>query len=90
MKIHEFGRIGRVVKGFANRRRIQMLDLLSREAGLTIEQIAQKLDLGYMNASDHVRRMALGGLVAKRHEGPRIFHTLTERGKIILSFCKKL
>jgi predicted transcriptional regulator len=90
MNIADYRRVERTVKGFANYRRLQMLDLLRKEPGLTLEQIAQKLNTGYMNTSDHIRRMALGGLIAKRNEGPRVHHKLTPRGELILSFCKKL
>lgn len=86
----DYGRIERVVKGFANRRRLQMLGLLQKEPELTLEQIAERLNMGYMNASDHVRRMALGGLVMKRNDGPRVHHKLSPRAESILAFCKKL
>ncbi|MSR70479.1 ArsR family transcriptional regulator [Candidatus Kaiserbacteria bacterium] len=86
----DYRRMERVVKGFANHRRLQMLDLLRKEPELTLEQIAERLNIGYMNASDHVRRMALAGLVMKRNDGPRVHHKLTPRAESILAFCKKL
>ncbi len=86
----DYRRMERVVKGFANHRRLQILDLLKREPELTLEQIAERLKIGYMNASDHVRRMAIAGLVMKRNEGPRVHHKLTPRAEVILAFCKKL
>ncbi len=90
MNTSDSWRLERVVKGFANHRRLQILDLLKKEPNLTLEQVAQRLDMGYMNASDHIRRMALGGLVLKRHEGPRVFHRLAPKADIVLAFCKKL
>ena len=78
------------MKGFANHRRLQMLDLLRKEPELTLEQIAERLNIGYMNASDHVRRMAIAGLVMKRNDGTRVHHKLTPRAESILVFCKKL
>jgi DNA-binding transcriptional ArsR family regulator len=79
-----------VVKGFANHRRIEILDLLKREPELSVDEIAERLKMGYMNASDHVRKMAVAGLLAKRNEGPHVRHKLTPRADIVLAFCKKL
>ncbi len=86
----DYRRMERIVKGFANHRRLQMLDLLRKEPELMLEQIAERLNIGYMNASDHVRRMAIAGLVMKRNDGPRVHHKLTPRAESILAFCKKL
>ena len=86
----DYRRMERIVKGFANHRRLEILDLLRKEPELTLEQIAERMRMGYMNASDHVRRMAIAGLVMKRNEGPRVRHKLTSRAESILAFCKKL
>lgn len=80
----------RIIKGFANHRRIQILDLLKRVPELSVEDIAEELNIGYVNASDHVRKMAIAGLLMKRSEGNKVRHKLTPRGETILVFCKKL
>ena len=82
--------IERVVKGFANHRRIYMLDLLKREPELSVEEIAEKMRIGYQNASDHIRKLAIAGLVAKRSDGYAVRHKLTSRAESILVFCKTL
>ncbi len=79
-----------IVKGFANHRRIQIMHLLNKSPDLSVVDISEKLDIGYVNASDHVRKLALGGLVYKRNEGSAVRHTLTHRGKKVLMFCKTL
>jgi DNA-binding transcriptional ArsR family regulator len=89
-KSADYYRVERIVKGFANHRRLQILDLLRKEPELTLEQIAERINAGYMNASDHVRRMAIAGLVLKRQDGLYIRHKLTTRAETILAFCKKL
>lgn len=80
----------RIVKGFANHRRIEIMDVLKREPELSVDDIAERLGLGYENASDHLRKMAIAGLVAKRNEGTTVRHKLTPRAESILVFCKKL
>lgn len=82
--------VERVAKGFANHRRVAILDLLAREAELSVEEIAERLDIGYQNASDHIRKLAIAGLIAKRNEGSSVRHKLTPRGESILVFCKRL
>ncbi len=85
-----YRRIERAVKGFANHRRIQILELLKNEPELSVEDISEKLKIGYQNASDHIRKMAIAGLVLKRNKGNNVLHKLTPRAESILVFCKKL
>lgn len=80
----------RILKGVANHRRIQMLDLLKRVPELSVEDVATELNIGYENASDHIRKLAIAGLVMKRNDGRAVRHKLTPRGEFILTFCKRL
>ena len=85
-----YRRLERVIKGFANHRRLEILDLLQRKPELSVADISEKLHIGYENASDHVRKMAIAGLVLKRSDGNAVRHKLTVRAESILVFCKKL
>lgn len=89
-QIKEFRKIERIVKGFANHRRLEILDLLERKPELSVDEIAEQLNIGYMNASDHLRKMLIAGLIIKRSDGPYVRHKITTRAAIILAFCKKL
>lgn len=80
----------RVVKGFASHRRIEILRLLQRTPELSVEQIAKQLSIGYENASDHIRKLAIAGLVLKRSDGKAVRHKLTPRASHVLTFCKTL
>ena len=82
--------IERITKGFASHRRLQMLELLKREPGLSILDISGRLRIGYENTSDHVRKLAIAGLVYKHNEGASVRHTLTPRAESVLVFCKTL
>lgn len=82
--------VERWVKGFANHNRLKILELLEKEPELSVAEIADKLKIGYENASDHIRKMAITGLVMKRNDGPNVRHKLTTRAEFILTFCKKL
>jgi DNA-binding transcriptional ArsR family regulator len=80
----------RIIKGFANYRRLEIALLLEKRPGLTVEDISKQLSIGYMNAGDHLRKLSMAGLVSKRPRGTSVSHTLTSRGTAILVFCKKL
>ena len=90
MAQEKYRELERIVKGFANHRRLEILDLLKKKPELTLEDIVETLGIGYQNASDHVRKMAIAGLVAKRSDGWNVRHKLTPRAEFILAFCKKL
>lgn len=85
-----YRKIERIVKGFASHRRLEILALLKRESELSVYEIAEKLKIGYENASDHVRKLAIAGFVIKRSDGWSVRHKLTPRAHSVLAFCKTL
>jgi len=78
----------RVIKGFANHRRLQVLDLLYQEPELSVQEISDKLKSEMKNISAHITKMAVAGLVMKRNEGNIVRHKLTNRGISILKFVR--
>ena len=86
----DFKKLERITKGFANKRRLQILDLLNVHEELSVIDISRRLKLGYENTSDHIRKMSIAGLVMKRSDGLNVRHKLTPRAISILEFCKKL
>lgn len=80
----------RIVKGFSNHRRIQIMDLVSASPELSLQEIATRLKINIKTASEHVRRLAIPGLVLKRHRGTEVLHKLTPTGELILKFLRKL
>ncbi len=88
--VENFRKLERIIKGFGNHRRLQIMQLLKREPELSVDDISSRLNIGYENASDHIRRMAIAGLVLKRNEGKNVRHKLTQRALDVLTFCKTL
>jgi len=78
----------RIVKGFANHRRLQVLELLNKEPELSVKEISDKLKSEFKNISAHINKMAIAGLVMKRSAGNLVRHKLTKRGKSILQFVR--
>lgn len=90
MAMTNYRKLERLIKGFANHRRLQILVLLKNEPELSVDDISQRLGMGYENASDHIRKLAISGLVMKRSDGTNVRHKLTPLAETILVFCKKL
>lgn len=78
------------MKGAANHRRLQILDLLRKKPELSVDEIADALKINFKTASEHIRRLAIAGLVMKRNEGNFVRHKLTLRGQTILKFLRIL
>ena len=80
----------RIVKGFANHRRIEILELLEKSPELSIIEISQTLKVNFKTVSEHVRRLAISGLVLKRNQGPSVRHKISPQAKLILKFLRTL
>lgn len=85
-----YRQLERFAKGVANHRRIQILDLLEREPELSVSEISEKIKSDLKNVSEHIRKLAIAGLVLKRNEGQNVRHKLSDRGLIILMFFRTL
>jgi len=80
----------RIVKGVANHRRIEILEILGKKPEMSVAEVADKLKLNFKTASEHIRRLAISGLLMKRSDGHNIRHKLTKRGELILKFLRIL
>jgi DNA-binding transcriptional ArsR family regulator len=83
-------RMERIVKGFANHRRIEILQLLSAHSDLCVGQISERLQIELKTASEHLRRLALAGLVQKRYQGREVRLRVTGKTAEILAFLDRL
>ncbi|OHA19659.1 MAG: hypothetical protein A2836_02135 [Candidatus Taylorbacteria bacterium RIFCSPHIGHO2_01_FULL_45_63] len=80
----------RIVKGFANHRRLQILQLLEKSPELSVDEIATVLNVNFKTVSEHIRRLAIANLVLKRSDGNNVRHKITNRGLSILKFLRIL
>ena len=85
-----FRQLERVVRAFANHRRIEVLDQLESEDELDLGEIARRCGINYKTASEHLRRLTLAGLVTKRAKGVHVLHLLSPRGRKVLLFLRTL
>jgi len=77
-----------MVRGFANHRRIQIMEILKKKPEMSVDEIATFLDISYKTVADHVRRLAIAGLVLKRNQDVSVRHRLTDRAEFILKFLR--
>lgn len=80
----------RIAKGFANHRRIQMLRLLEATPNLSLNEVARRLRINLKTASEHMRRLAIAGLIFKTKKSRMVLHSVSPRGTDILTFLRKL
>jgi predicted ArsR family transcriptional regulator len=79
----------RYFKGAANHRRLDILLLLAKRDGLTLEQIADALDCNFKTISEHTRRLVHAGLLSKQYQGRQVAHFLSPYGKQFTDFAKR-
>ena len=85
-----YKQLERITRGFSNHRRIQFLDSIDRSPELSVEEVATKLKVNYKTSAEHMRRLAIAGLIIKRNEGAAVRHKLSDRGTTILKFLRTL
>ena len=85
-----FRQLERIVRGFSNHRRIEILDLLKKTPELSVVEISGRLKINFKTASEHLRRLAISGLILKRNDNQNVRHKVSERGKQALEFLKDL
>ena len=80
----------RIVKGFANHRRLQILQLLSKEPELSVIEVSEKVKSDFKNISSHINKMTISGLLMKPNDFHSVRHKLTKRGIQVLKFVRTL
>ncbi len=66
------------------------MELLDKKPELSVFDIAEELDVNFKTISEHVRRLAIAGMVLKRSDGSSVRHKLTAQGNSILKFLRTL
>ena len=82
--------IERIVRGFSNHRRIQMLDVLAATPDLDLLALARACGINFRNASEHAGRLVRAGLVMKRSKGRQVLHAVSPRGQSVRAFLQGL
>ena len=78
----------RYFKGAANYRRLDILRLIRKNDGITLEEITQTLDCNIKTISEHTRRLVQAGLLNKKYQGRKVAHSLSPYGKRFIEFVQ--
>ncbi len=78
----------RYFKGASNHRRLEILRLIDKNSGMTLEKIADTLGCNVKTISEHTRRLAQAGLLNKQYQGREVAHSLSPYGKRFINFIK--
>jgi DNA-binding transcriptional ArsR family regulator len=89
-KKYNYRQLERIVRGFSNHRRIEILKLLEKYPELSVIEISERLNKNFKTIADHVRRLTIAGLLMKKSQGASIRHRLTKRGEKVLEFLRTL
>ncbi len=83
MSAHDFGR-ARMTASLGNHRRIEIIRLLRKQPSQCVDQIAEACKIDKSTASEHLRRLQEGGMIAKKYKGRRVILTATKRATAML------
>ena len=64
--------------------------MLKKRPEMSVEEVADVLNINFRTSSEHLRRLAIAGLVMKRNDNTSVRHRLTSRGESILLFLGTL
>lgn len=73
-------------KGVANYRRLEILLLVAKNNGITLEGITEDLNGNMKTISEHTRRLVQAGLINKEHRGRTVIHFLSPYGRLFFKF----
>lgn len=80
----------RYFKGLANHRRLEILLLDSENEGITLEEIAKRLNCNFKTIPEHTRRLLQAGLLRKDYQGKAVCHSLSPYERMSLEFISKI
>jgi len=80
----------KIVRGFSNHRRIEILQLLHKKPDLSLFQISEELRANFKTVAEHTRRLAIAGLVSKHNDWKAVRHNLSDLGRLVLSFLRTI
>ena len=78
----------RHLKGMANHYRIEILMIIDKKRGITLDEIIRKMKANEKTIGEHTRRLYQAGLVNKKYQGNFVKHELSPYGKIFVRFLK--
>ena len=85
-----FKNLEKIMKGAANHWRLKILFLLDEEPGLSLFDIADKLNGNFKTISEHTRKLVQSDLIQKKYQFKTVLHSVSPLGRRILHFVENL
>ena len=76
-------------KGLSNHYRLEILLLVDKNSGITVEQITEILKANFKTISGHTRKLVRAGLLNKKYAGSFVKHDLSPYGERMVKFIKE-
>ena len=67
----------RIARGFSNHRRIQIMELLHKKPELSVDEIANEINVNFKTISEHIRRLSISAIVLKHPDGHSVLHNIS-------------
>jgi predicted transcriptional regulator len=80
----------KMVAGFANHRRIEIVRLLIDKPSLCVNEVATECRIEQSTTVEHVKRLHEAGLLSKKSKGRRVLLSPTARAKAFVQFIDTL
>lgn len=87
-KTKTFKQLERHFKGVANHRRIEILFLIAKQGGISVDIISLRTRCNIKTVSGHLIRLENAGLIRKINVGRMVCHELSPYGKTICDFLE--
>ena len=87
-KVKTAKQMERHLKGMANHYRIEILLLVAKSNGLTLEEIIETIGANEKTIGEHTRRLHQAGLINKIYRGRFVEHTVSPYGKMFANFLR--
>ncbi len=87
-KVKTAKQMERHLKGMANHHRVEILLLVGKNNGITLDSIIETLNANPKTIGEHTRRLHQAGLINKKYKGKFVEHALSPYGKIFVNFLK--
>lgn len=80
----------RLIRGFANNRRIEILSAICEQPGLSVQELSELLKANMKTIASHIARLHTATLIYKYAEGASMRHRLSPLGISVLKFLRTL
>lgn len=78
----------KMIKAFANKRRIAILKYLEKHKKATVGEMAEKIKLSFRSTSKHLILLIAAEVVARKQVGKYVFYEINEKNKIAEKLLK--